>query len=98
MITNDIILFYRPGDELITPVYTPPTRPEKSSPAPPIPPNGKHVELCDDEDDCLYNSSGDGIHDGKKHKGEHLVHGAHVEATWGLPGRSILLKMVFMLH
>jgi hypothetical protein len=28
-----------------------------------------NADLCDDEDDCLYNSSGDGSHDGKKHKG-----------------------------
>ena len=69
LVFKDVFSLNNLGDELITPVYTPPTRPEKSSPAPPIPPIGTGSELCDDEDDCVYNSSGDGGTDGKKHKG-----------------------------
>ena len=66
------------GDELITPVYTPPSRPEKSSEMPPMIPVTNAPESCDDEDDCLYNSSGDGGLEGKHaknpNKGKHVMH------------------------
>lgn len=56
------------GDELITPIYTPPTRPTMSTPRP-APPNGQSTDACDDEDDCTYHASGDSP-DKKNKKGK----------------------------
>ena len=69
-LVSELFFFHLIGDELITPVYTPPSRPEKSSEMPPISVvTNNGPESCDDEDDCIYNSSGDGGPDGKPGKG-----------------------------
>ena len=62
------VLFNVIGDELITPIYTPPTRPPWVKPTPS--PNQSGFSRCDDsnsddEDDC-FESSGDDDNDDMK--------------------------------